>query len=241
MHRLVFEFGDIEEEPEFSRTRADSIDLVALRNYAEQMASGMSDAFPFRFGSVHVETDTQPAGEAREDTPAGTLSPEDQAYWDAYRICWPGASNPGAVAATLSRHSVALTRSLRSTQAVRDHPALRAIAAQLALLHGITALGPPEGVYEAVERRVAALGLVPLPPGEAHGPSLPARDDQDRPGQLGRVSGFVGHRLQHPAGAGGGGDLVGEEAPGPLHAAAGPHRAAGPGMSASRRAQSPAR
>lgn len=103
------------------------------------------------------------AGPPAAEEPAQALSPEDQAYRDAYRICWPGASNPGAVAATLAKHSAALTHSLRDTRAVRDHPALQAIAAQLALLYGITALGPPEGVYEAVRQRAAALGLVTQP------------------------------------------------------------------------------
>lgn len=210
MHRLVFEFGDIEEEPAFIRTGADGPDLAALRSYAEQLAGGMSDAFPFRFGAVHVETAARPAGDARQDTPAGTLSAEDQAYWDAYRICWPGASNPGAVAAALARNSAALTSSLRSTQAVRDHPALRAIAAQLALLHGITALGPPEGVYEAVERRVAALGLISPPPGEVQRPAPPAGGGQDRPGPPGPVSGLAVQRITHLAGTGGDGQAAEE-------------------------------
>lgn len=193
--RLIFPFEEINgpDDGGPGSARAGGTDLAALRSYAERLAGEMSEAFPFRFGAVAVEAGTPAVGPHAAEEPA--LSPEDQAYRDAYRICWPGASNPGAVAATLAKHSAALTRSLRDTRAVRDHPALQAIAAQLAMLHGITALGPPEGVYEAVQQRAAALGL-----GTGSG----------GPGKPGQVSGLTVEPVQPPVRSGEDTGLVAE-------------------------------
>ena len=85
------------------------------------------------------------------------LSPEDRAYADAQRIIWPGAVNPAAVTAVLARHASALTSQLRDTQAVRDHPALRAIAAQAAMLFRVDQMGAPPEVYDTVERHAASI------------------------------------------------------------------------------------
>lgn len=84
---------------------------------------------------------------------------EDAAWRDAYRIAWVGASNPAAAARSLGRHSAALTNEI-GTAAARKHPALRAMAGQIASLFGVDSLGPPAEVLDAVEANAVRLGLI---------------------------------------------------------------------------------
>jgi len=65
---------------------------------------------------------------------------EADIWRDAWRIADPGASNPVAVARTLFRASSFLLHDI-GTDAVRKHPALRLIAAQLASLYNVNADG----------------------------------------------------------------------------------------------------
>jgi hypothetical protein len=61
MRRLVFEFDEIDgPEAAASGATAGADDLAALERYARELADGMSDAFPFRFGGVYLEADGQP-------------------------------------------------------------------------------------------------------------------------------------------------------------------------------------
>ena len=85
--------------------------------------------------------------------PASDTFNEDQAYRDAARI-GQGASNPVAIAGTLHVHSRALLHA-QGTDAVRRHPALRVIAAQLGYLYGIS-LGPEVGDASAVRNYITA-------------------------------------------------------------------------------------
>lgn len=84
---------------------------------------------------------------------------EDQAWRDAYRINFPGASNPAAVASTLAKNSSALVH-LIGTDGVRKHPALRAIAGQLAFLYGQGA-GAEVALLDQVEVNAVRLGVKP--------------------------------------------------------------------------------
>jgi hypothetical protein len=61
-------------------------------------------------------------------------------YRDAWRIADPGASNPVAVAGTLASASAVLLHHI-GTDGVRNHPALRLMAAQLASLYNVNADG----------------------------------------------------------------------------------------------------
>lgn len=74
---------------------------------------------------------------------------EQQIYRDAWRIADPGACNPVAVAGTLARASAALLHRL-GTNGVRKHPALRVMAAQLAMLYDVDSIGAEVSVYNAV-------------------------------------------------------------------------------------------
>jgi hypothetical protein len=65
---------------------------------------------------------------------------EAEIWRDAWRIADPGASNPVAVARTLFAASAYLIGEI-GTDGVRKHPALRLIAAQLASLYSVNALG----------------------------------------------------------------------------------------------------
>lgn len=84
---------------------------------------------------------------------------EDQAWRDAYRINWPGASNPAAVASTLHRNTSALIP-LIGTDEARKHPALRAIAGHLAFLYGQGA-GASVALLDEVEVNAVRLGIKP--------------------------------------------------------------------------------
>jgi hypothetical protein len=66
---------------------------------------------------------------------------ERELWTRAWRINMPGASNPVGVARTLAEESVKVLHAYNSTQAVREHKALRAMAAHLAFLFG-HGLGP---------------------------------------------------------------------------------------------------
>lgn len=85
------------------------------------------------------------------------LSPEDQAWKDAYEINWVGACNPVAVASRLAHHSAALMRELHNTTAIKQHHALRAIAGQLAFLYGLS-LGPSEETLDVVKVNAERIG-----------------------------------------------------------------------------------
>jgi hypothetical protein len=65
---------------------------------------------------------------------------EAEIWRDAWRIAEPGAANPVAVARTLFAASAFLLHEI-GTDAVRKHPALRLIAAQLSSLYNVDALG----------------------------------------------------------------------------------------------------
>ncbi len=65
---------------------------------------------------------------------------EADIWRDAWRIADPGAANPVAVARTLFAASAFLLHSI-GTDAVKNHPALRLIAAQLASLYNVNADG----------------------------------------------------------------------------------------------------
>src|SRR6478736_2067234 len=65
---------------------------------------------------------------------------EAEIWRDAWRIADPGASNPVAVARTLFAASAYLN-TMFGTDAVRKHPALRLIAAQLASLYNVNSDG----------------------------------------------------------------------------------------------------
>ncbi len=95
-------------------------------------------------------TETQPTELARL---------EDAAWADAYRIAWVGAANPAAAASSLARHSHALAHEI-GTAAARKHPALRAMAGQLASLFSVDSLGPPAEVLDAVGANAVRLGLM---------------------------------------------------------------------------------
>lgn len=70
---------------------------------------------------------------------------EEEIWHDAWRIADPGASNPVAVARSLFAASAFLLHDL-GTDAVRHHPALRLIAAQLSSLYNVDAIGgSPDG------------------------------------------------------------------------------------------------
>lgn len=65
---------------------------------------------------------------------------EPAIYRDAWSIADPGACNPVAVAGTLREASSALLHHI-GTDGVRNHPALRLIAAQLAALYNVDSDG----------------------------------------------------------------------------------------------------
>lgn len=84
---------------------------------------------------------------------------EDQAWKDAYRINFPGASNPSAVASTLAKNTSALTP-LIGTRGARKHPALQAIAGHLAFLFG-QGPGAEVKLLDQVEVNAVRLGVKP--------------------------------------------------------------------------------
>jgi hypothetical protein len=65
---------------------------------------------------------------------------EADIWRDAWRIADPGAANPVAVARTLFAASAFLLHDI-GTDGVKNHPALRLIAAQLASLYNVNADG----------------------------------------------------------------------------------------------------
>jgi hypothetical protein len=82
---------------------------------------------------------------------------EDDVYADAWRIADPGTVNPVAVARTLAEASKVIMRTAGSTTAVRDHPALRVIAGQLAMLYSVDRSGASIDEYDTVAAYVKAL------------------------------------------------------------------------------------
>lgn len=85
-------------------------------------------------------------------------APEKDVYRDAWRIADPGAVNPLAVAGTLTRASKVIMDIYHDTSAVRQHPALKVIAAQLALLFNVDSSGARFEDYEAVKTVFDQLG-----------------------------------------------------------------------------------
>jgi hypothetical protein len=75
---------------------------------------------------------------------------ERQIYRDAWRIAEPGAVNPVAVAGTLAAASSALLHRI-GTDGVKNHPALRVMAGQLAMLYNVSSLGADIRDYNAVQ------------------------------------------------------------------------------------------
>jgi hypothetical protein len=94
-----------------------------------------------------------------ETQPTELARLEDAAWTDAYRIAWVGAANPAAAAGSLGRHSAALAHEI-GTAAARKHPALRAMAGQVAFLFSVDRFGPPVDVLDAVEANAVRLGLM---------------------------------------------------------------------------------
>jgi hypothetical protein len=75
---------------------------------------------------------------------------ENEAWRDSYFISWVGASNPRAVARTLTRHRAVLGE---------NHVAVRAIAGHLSFLQGAS-LGPEPEELAEVEAQAWRLGLL---------------------------------------------------------------------------------
>lgn len=101
-----------------------------------------------------MTTEAATPAEAPEPAP---VRDDDELWRDAWRIAWVGASNPAAVASTLSKHTAALTREI-GTRPACQHPALRAIAGHLAFLYGY-GLGPDQEYLDQVEANARRLGL----------------------------------------------------------------------------------
>ena len=93
-----------------------------------------------------------------EEARARLWGAEDVAWKDAYGIAFIGAVNPLAVAGTLARDSSALMDVLRSTKAVCEHPALRAIAEHLAFLYS-AGLGATVEHLDWIEYHARRLGI----------------------------------------------------------------------------------
>jgi hypothetical protein len=83
---------------------------------------------------------------------------EDDIYADAYRIIDPGAVNAGAVAATLGRGYAFMSHQIGSQEA-RRHPALRAMAGQLAMLFKVDRWGGDIEDINAVMDKAKELGI----------------------------------------------------------------------------------
>lgn len=85
-------------------------------------------------------------------------APEKDVYRDAWHIAEPGAVNPLAVAGTLTRASKVIMDIYRDTSSVRQHPALKVIAGQLAMLFNVDRAGADFEDYEAVRTVFDQLG-----------------------------------------------------------------------------------
>lgn len=75
---------------------------------------------------------------------------EYEIYRDAWRIADPGAVNAAAVANSLAKGSHFLVHRIGS-EGVRNHPALKVMAAQLAMLFDVTKFGADVEVYDQVK------------------------------------------------------------------------------------------
>ncbi len=82
---------------------------------------------------------------------------EDDVYADAWRIANPGAVNPVAVAVTLAESAKVIMHLTGDTASVRNHPALKAIAGQLAMLFDVSKFGAEISDYDAVQKRAESL------------------------------------------------------------------------------------
>lgn len=101
--------------------------------------------------------DTRTTVEQARDDRAASMG-EDQLWRDAYLIAHAGASNPVAVARTLREHCKTVLARTHSSDAVRQHPALRAIAGHLAFLFG-QGIGPEFADLDTVSRECKARGI----------------------------------------------------------------------------------
>lgn len=82
----------------------------------------------------------------------------DEAWREAYRIAFIGASNPLAAAGALARCSKALMNALESTQAVCEHHALQAIAGHVAFLYK-QGIGADIPLLDEIEANAKRLGI----------------------------------------------------------------------------------
>lgn len=82
---------------------------------------------------------------------------EDDVYADAWRIADPGAVNPVAVAVALAESAKVIMHLTGDTQTVRNHPALKVIAAQLAMLFDVDKFGAEVSTYDVVQMRAESL------------------------------------------------------------------------------------
>lgn len=82
---------------------------------------------------------------------------EDEAWREAYRIAYIGASNPVACASSLARSSADMLHAL-GTDGIKQHHALRAIAGHLAFLYGY-GFGPDIELLDEVEANAKRLGI----------------------------------------------------------------------------------
>lgn len=85
-------------------------------------------------------------------------APEKDVYRDAWRIAEPGAVNPLAVSASLMRGTRVIMDVYHDTSAVRQHPALKVIAGQLAMLFDVDSSGAELEDYDAVKAVFDQLG-----------------------------------------------------------------------------------
>lgn len=80
---------------------------------------------------------------------------DDSVWWDAYRINYPGASNPSGVARTLYQAIITVREAGYNP---KDHAGIRAIAGQLNFLLGLS-LGPEFGDLDAIKANAKRLDI----------------------------------------------------------------------------------
>jgi hypothetical protein len=84
---------------------------------------------------------------------------EDALWREAHRIAWVGASNPAVAATSLGKWTQAVITGTGNTEAAKQHPALRAMAGQVAFLFG-QALGADDESANQLEKNCQRLGLI---------------------------------------------------------------------------------
>lgn len=78
---------------------------------------------------------------------------EADIWRDAWRIVYPGAANPTAVASTLAKASSFIVQR-DGTDAAKKHTALRLMCGQLASLFNVDWTGGPAELYDEVKTKV---------------------------------------------------------------------------------------